>query len=187
MFDGWRTSNEIASIDVASFDELAPLLPVDKIKAFRARSMNPEHPHLRGSAQNWDVYFQNTEARNRYYDAFPAVVQAAMDKVARLTGRSYHLFDYYGSSTAQDVVISIGSSADVVRYTVDYLNKNGKNYGSVKVRLYRPFDADALISQLPPTVKGLLFSIAPRKPARSANRSILMWPRPYKHPAEISR
>ncbi len=153
MFDGWRTSNEIASIDVASFEELAPLLPVDKIKAFRARSMNPEHPDLRGSAQNWDVYFQNTEARNRYYDAFPAVVQAAMDKVARLTGRSYHLFDYYGSPTAQDVVISIGSSADVVRYTVDYLNKNGKNYGSVKVRLYRPFDADALISQLPPTVK----------------------------------
>lgn len=153
MFDGWRTSNETATIDVASYDELQPLLPVEKIAAFRSRAMNPEHPDLRGSAQNWDVYFQNTEARNKYYDAFPAVVQGAMDKVAALTGRKYHIFDYHGSPTATDVIISLGSSADVVEYTVDYLNANGGNYGLVKVRLYRPFSAENLLKAIPSSVK----------------------------------
>ena len=153
FFDGWRTSNEIATIDVASYQELQPLLPVEDIAAFRSRAMNPEKPDLRGSAQNWDVYFQNTEARNKYYDAFPAIVQNAMDKVAAITGRHYHLFDYVGSPTAEDIIISIGSSTDVVDYTVKYLNANGGNYGLVKVRLYRPFDAKALLAAIPASVK----------------------------------
>lgn len=153
MFDGWRTSNEIATIDVASFEELQPLLPTEEIAKFRARSMNPEHPNLRGSAQNWDVYFQNTEARNKYYDVFPDIVQDAMNKVWALTGRKYHLFDYYGAEDAEDIIISIGSSAEVVKYTVDHLNKNGGKYGMIQVRLYRPFKADALLAAIPSSVK----------------------------------
>ena len=153
FFDGWRTSNEIATIDVASYDELQPLLPVEKIADFKARSMNPEHPDLRGSAQNWDVYFQNTEARNKYYAAFPSIVQQAMDKVAKVTGRQYHLFDYHGSPSATDIIISMGSSTEVVEYTVDYLNAHGGNYGLVKVRLYRPFSAEDLLKAIPNTVE----------------------------------
>lgn len=153
FFDGWRTSNQTATIETLSFDELQPLLPMDDISKFRARSMNPEHPDLRGSAQNWDVYFQNTEARNSYYDRFPSIVQNAMDKVGDLTGRRYHLFDYYGAPDATDIIVSIGSSAEVVRYTIEHLNKNGNKYGVVNVRLYRPFDTDAFVASLPPTVK----------------------------------
>lgn len=153
FFDGWRTSNEIATIDVASFDELAPLLPRREIAEFRRRAMNPEHPDLRGSAQNWDVYFQNREAANRYYDALPAIVQKAMDDVSALTGRKYRLFDYVGAPDAEDVIISMGSSAEVAELTADYLNARGGKYGTVKVRLYRPFDAKALLDVLPPTVK----------------------------------
>lgn len=153
MMDGWRTSNETATISVASYDELKPLLPADKVAAFRSRSMNPEHPDLRGSAQNWDVYFQNTEARNRYYDAFPGVVQAAMDKVAALTGRSYHLFDYCGSPEATDVIVCMGSAADVAELAINGLNEAGGKYGVVKVRLFRPFDAEAMLAAIPPTVR----------------------------------
>ena len=153
FFDGWRTSNEIATIQVNAYDELQPLLPKDEIAAFKARSLNPNHPVLRGSAQNWDVYFQNTEARNKFYDAFPGIVQAAMNQVATVTGRHYHLFDYYGSPNATDIIITMGSSGDVVQYTIDELNANGGNYGLVKVRLYRPFDAEALLKAIPQSVK----------------------------------
>lgn len=153
FFDGWRTSNETATIDVASFDELKPLMPLDKVSEFRRRSMNPEHPDLRGSAQNWDVYFQNTEARNSYHQSVPALTQQAMDQVAKLTGRQYHLFDYIGSETAENIIISMASSTDVVEYTVNELNRRGGNYGAVKVRLYRPFSAEDLLKAIPQSVK----------------------------------
>ena len=153
FFDGWRTSNETATIDVIPYEKLQPLLPVREIEAFRRRAMNPEHPDLRGSCQNWDVYFQNREAPNRYYDAFPAIVQKTMDDVAAVTGRPMHLFDYYGSPTATHVIVTMGSSVQVARYTMEYLNSRGADYGVVAVRLFRPFSADALMEALPATVR----------------------------------
>ncbi|MCM1489822.1 MAG: pyruvate:ferredoxin (flavodoxin) oxidoreductase [Muribaculum sp.] len=153
FFDGWRTSNETATIDTLSYEELQPLLPSDAVADFRKRAMNPEHPDLRGSAQNWDVYFQNTEARNKYYDAFPGIVQKAMDKVNAAVGKSYHLVDYVGSPDAESLIISIGSSTQVAEYTINWLNARGGKYGLLKVRLYRPFPAGALVDAIPDSVK----------------------------------
>ncbi len=168
FFDGWRTSNETASIETATYLELEPLLPKDAVESFRRRAMNPEHPDLRGSAQNWDVYFQNTEARNRYYDRLPEIVQQAMDSVAALTGRHYHLFDYTGSPDAKYVIVSIGSSTDVIDYTVSHLNAvAGTRYGAVKVRLYRPFSAESLLAALPETVERIAVLDRTKEPGSS--------------------
>ncbi|MCH5216931.1 MAG: pyruvate:ferredoxin (flavodoxin) oxidoreductase [Muribaculaceae bacterium] len=155
FFDGWRTSNEMSTIEMLSYEEMLPLLPSDKIKAFRRRAMNPEHPDLRGSAQNSDVYFQNREAPNRFYNAFPSIVQEQMDRIAPLLGRSYHLFDYVGAPDADRVIITMGSSCDVVEETVKYLNGKGEKVGLIKVRLYRPFSAEHLLKALPDTVKAV--------------------------------
>ncbi|MCM1077444.1 MAG: pyruvate:ferredoxin (flavodoxin) oxidoreductase [Bacteroides sp.] len=154
FFDGWRTSSEMDTIDVIDYEDMRPLVNWDKVTDFRHESMNPEHPDLRGSAQNPDVYFQNREAANRFYDAFPGIVQEAMDKVARLTGREYHLVDYAGAPDADRIIVVIGSAADVVSETVNYLN-NEKGYktGVIKIRLYRPFPAEALRNAIPKTVK----------------------------------
>lgn len=153
FFDGWRTSNETATINTLSYEELQPLLPTDAVAQFRKRAMNPEHPDLRGSAQNWDVYFQNTEARNKYYDEFPAVMQNALDKVNSITGANYHLIDYVGAPDAENVIISMGSSTQVIEYAIDWLNAHGCSYGLIKVRLYRPFPAEQLIKAIPESVK----------------------------------
>ena len=155
FFDGWRTSNEMDTISLVSYDDLKPLVPLEKIREFRSRSMNPEHPNLRGSAQNSDVYFQNREAANKYYNSFPEIVQGCMDKIAKLIGKSYHLFDYYGANDAERVIISMGSSCDVIRETVDYLNGKGEKVGQVIVRLYRPFSAKHLLDAIPQTVKAI--------------------------------
>lgn len=154
FFDGWRTSSEMDTVDVIDYEEMRPLVDWDKVAAFRAMAMNPEHPDLRGSAQNPDVYFQNREAANPYYDAFPGVVQQAMDSVSRVTGRPYHLVDYSGAPDADRVIVVMGSAADVVAETVEYLNRTrGYKAGVVKVRLYRPFPARAFLSALPATVR----------------------------------
>ena len=154
FFDGWRTSSEMDTIDVIDYESMRPLVNWEKVNLFRRHSMNPEHPDLRGSAQNPDVYFQNREAANRFYDAFPAIVQQAMDKVSALTGRSYHLVDYHGAADADRVIIVMGSAADVVSETADYLNsEKGYRTGVVKVRLYRPFPARELCEALPPSVR----------------------------------
>lgn len=155
FFDGWRTSNEMLTIEMLPYEEMKPLLPEEKIKAFRRRAMNPEHPDLRGSAQNSDVYFQNREASNRFYNAFPDIVQEQMDKIAPVIGRSYHLFDYSGHPRADRIIITMGSSCDVVEETVDYLNGLGEKTGVVKVRLYRPFSAERLLAVIPDTVKAV--------------------------------
>ena len=155
FFDGWRTSNEMSTIEMLPYEEMQPLLPKDKVKAFRQRAMNPEHPDLRGSAQNSDVYFQNREAANRFYDAFPAIVQEQMDKVAPLLGRQYHLFDYAGAPDADRVIITMGSSCDVVEETVNWLNGRGEKVGLVKVRLYRPFSAEHLLAAIPSSVRAI--------------------------------
>ena len=142
------------TVSVIDYDTMRPLVNWDKVKSFRRRGMNPEHPDLRGSAQNPDVYFQNREAANGLYDAFPAIVQAAMDRVGNATGRHYHLVDYHGAPDADRVVVIMGSGADVVSETVDYLNnKRGYKTGIIKVRLYRPFPTEALRAALPTTVR----------------------------------
>ena len=155
FFDGWRTSNEMDTISLVPYQDLKSLVPQDKILEFRRRAMNPEHPDLRGSAQNSDVYFQNREAANKYYNAFPDLVQANMDKIAPLVGKQYHLFDYVGDPDADSVIISMGSSTDVIEETVRYLNDSGEKVGLVKVRLYRPFSAKHLLAAIPETVKAI--------------------------------
>ncbi len=154
FFDGWRTSSEMDTIDVIDYEDMRPLVNWDKVRRFRENAMNPEHPTLRGSAQNPDVYFQNREAANRFYDAFPSIVQDAMDKVSRLTGRPYHLVDYHGAPDADRVIVVLGSAADVVSETVDWLNREkGYKTGVIKVRLYRPFPVEAFRAAIPASVK----------------------------------
>lgn len=153
FFDGWRTSNEMSTIDVIDYNTIFSMMDRDRIDSFRRRGLNPAHPVLRGSAQNPDVYFQNREAANRAYDAFPQVVQHAMDKIAKATGRQYRLFDYSGAEDADRVIIIIGSGGEVAEQTAAHLNACGYRVGVVKVRLYRPFDASALLAAIPDTVK----------------------------------
>ncbi len=153
FFDGFRTSHEVSKIDAIEYDEIKSLVNFKKVDEFRARALNPEHPHQQGTAQNPDIYFQNREASNKYYDAVPAIVQAQMDKVSALTGRKYHLVDYYGAQDADRVIVIMGSGAEAAEETVDYLNARGQKVGLVKVRLYRPFPAEALAKAIPSTVK----------------------------------
>ena len=153
FFDGFRTSSEVQKIDGIDYDEIASITNFDKISAFRARAMNPERPHLQGTAQNPDVYFQNREAGNKYYDATPAIVEEVMAKVEKLTGRAYHLFDYVGAKDADRVVIAMGSGCEAAEETVNLLASQGEKVGLVKVRLYRPFAADKLLAAIPASVK----------------------------------
>ncbi|MCQ2409083.1 MAG: pyruvate:ferredoxin (flavodoxin) oxidoreductase [Clostridia bacterium] len=153
FFDGFRTSHEVSKIDVIDYEEIKDLVNFKKIDEFRERALNPEHPHLQGTAQNPDIYFQNREASNKFYQAVPAIVQAQMDKVSALTGRKYNLVDYYGAKDADRVIIIMGSGAEAAEETVDYLNAKGEKVGVVKVRLYRPFPAEALVKAIPDTAK----------------------------------
>ncbi len=153
FFDGFRTSHEIQKIEVIDYDDMKPLLNMEKLAEFRARSMNPEHPDIRGTAQNPDIYFQGREAANKYYDAIPAIVEEYMDKVTALTGRAYKLFDYVGAPDADRVVIAMGSACECIEEVVNMLTKQGEKVGLIKVRLYRPFSAKHFLSVLPKTAK----------------------------------
>ena len=155
FFDGWRTSNEMDTISLVSYSDLKSLLPHDKILEFRKRSMNPDHPDLRGSAQNSDVYFQNREAANIYYNALPDIMQKAMDSISSLVGVNYHLVDYVGHPQADRLVISMGSSCNVIEETVGYLLQRGEKVGLIKIRLYRPFPTKQLLDSIPKTVKAV--------------------------------
>ena len=155
FFDGFRTSHEVQKIDVIDYEDMAKLCDFEKVKEFRARAMNPEHPHQRGTAQNGDIYFQNREAANKYYNAVPEIVAEEMKKVSALTGREYHLFDYYGAADAENVIVIMGSGAEAAEETIDYLNARGKKTGMVKVRLYRPFSAKHFVAAIPATAKCL--------------------------------
>ena len=155
FFDGFRTSHEVSKIDEISYEEMDKLLDRRYVEEFRARALNPEHPQLQGTAQNGDIYFQNREAANKYYLATPAIVEKYMKKVARLTGRSYHLFDYVGAKDATSVIVIMGSGAEAVEETVDYLTARGEKVGVLKVHLYRPFSAAHFVKALPRTVKNI--------------------------------
>ncbi|WP_185243677.1 pyruvate:ferredoxin (flavodoxin) oxidoreductase [Citrifermentans bremense] len=149
FFDGFRTSHEVQKIEVIEYEEMARLLNREKLASFRAKAMNPEHPELRGTAQNPDIYFQGRERANPMYQALSAVVTQTMDRVRLLTGRHYRLFDYIGHAEADRVIVTMGSSCETAEEVVRYLNGAGEKVGLVKVRLYRPFDAGALLSVIP--------------------------------------
>ena len=155
FFDGFRTSHEIQKIEVWDYDDLKDMVDMDAVKAFRERALNPEHPVLRGSAQNPDIFFQTREASNKYYDALPAVVEEYMNKVNEKIGTDYKLFNYYGAPDAEHVIIAMGSVCDTICETIDYLNARGEKVGLVKVRLYRPFVAEKLAEVIPDTCKTL--------------------------------
>ncbi|MED9959303.1 MAG: hypothetical protein UFE80_08935, partial [Christensenellales bacterium] len=153
FFDGFRTSHEVQKIDGIDYEEIRSVTDFDKIKAFRERAMNPDHPHQQGTAQNPDVYFQNREAANKYYDATPAIVEEVMRKVGELTGRKYNLFDYVGAPDAERVIICMGSACETIEETINLLAGQGEKIGLVKVRLYRPFAADKLLAAIPASCK----------------------------------
>lgn len=155
FFDGFRTSHEVSKIESIDYDDIKKLVDMKDIEAFKSRALNPEHPVQKGTAQNPDIYFQNREACNKYYDAVPAVVQEMMDKVSALTGRKYNLCDYYGDSNAEHVIVMMGSGAEAVEETIDYLNAKGSKVGLIKVRLYRPFPVEAFVNAIPKSCKTL--------------------------------
>ncbi len=155
FFDGFRTSHEVQKIEQLTDDDIKAMVTDDLVNAHRARGMTPDRPVLRGTAQNPDVFFQAREACNNYYDATPAIVQAQMDKFAKIVGRSYHLFDYVGPADAERVIVVMGTGAEIVHETVDVLAKKGEKVGVVKVRLYRPFSMDHLVAALPKSVKAI--------------------------------
>ena len=153
FFDGFRTSHEIQKIAVWDYDDLADMVDMDAVNAFRQRGLNPQHPQMRGSHENGDIFFQNREASNKYYDAVPELVEEYMAKINAKIGTNYQLFNYYGAPDADRVIISMGSICDVAEEVIDYLNAHGEKVGLVKVRLYRPFRADKLIAAIPATCK----------------------------------
>ena len=153
FFDGFRTSHEIQKVEATDQDEVAKLVNWDALKAYRERALNPEHPVTRGTAQNGDIYFQTREAQNAYYNAIPDIVAKYMKEMSRITGREYRPFDYYGAKDATDIIIAMGSIADVVKTVIDKENAAGKKYGLVNVHLYRPFSVKYLGEVLPETVK----------------------------------
>ncbi len=153
FFDGFRTSHEIQKIEVWNYDDLKEMCDMDAVKAFRQRALNPEHPTMRGSHENGDIFFQHREACNKYYDAVPAIVEEYMGKVNEKLGTDYKLFNYYGAPDAERVIVAMGSICDVAEEVIDYMNANGEKVGLVKVRLYRPFSAEKLVEAIPATAK----------------------------------
>ncbi|MBO5304195.1 MAG: pyruvate:ferredoxin (flavodoxin) oxidoreductase, partial [Clostridia bacterium] len=153
FFDGFRTSHEVSKIEAIDYEDMKKLVDMNDIADFKSRALNPEHPIQKGTAQNGDIYFQNREACNPYYDKVPAIVEDCMKQVESITGRKYNLFDYYGASDAEKVIIMMGSGCEAAEETVDYINARGGKVGLIKVRLYRPFCVEKLIEAIPATVK----------------------------------
>jgi pyruvate-ferredoxin/flavodoxin oxidoreductase len=155
FFDGFRTSHEVMKVEELTLDDMRAMLDEKALAAHRARALTPDRPMLRGSAQNPDVFFQARETVNPFYARCPQLVQAVMDRFAKVVGRSYHLFEYHGAPDADRAIIIMGSGAEATHETVDYLNAHGEKVGLVRVRLYRPFDPDALLAAIPKTVKSI--------------------------------
>ena len=153
FFDGFRTSHEIQKIAVWDYEDLKDMCDMDAVKEFRQHALNPEHPHMRGSHENGDIFFQHREACNKYYAALPAVVEKYMDKINAKLGTDYKLFNYYGAADADRVIVAMGSICDVAEEVIDYLNAHGEKVGLVKVRLFRPFAPEKLIQAIPASVK----------------------------------
>ena len=165
FFDGFRTSHEIQKIELPEYEEVAKLLDMEAVQSFRDSALNPEHPVLRGTAQNPDVYFQGREASNRFYAAVPDLVEQSMQEYKELTGREYHPFQYYGADDAEHVIVAMGSICDTIEETIDFLVAKGKKVGVVKVHLYRPFSSDYFFKVLPKTVKKIAVLDRTKEPA----------------------
>ena len=153
FFDGFRTSHEYQKIEVISQEDVAKLVDYEAIKEFRERSLNPDHPSLRGTAQNPDIYFQGREASNKFYVGVPDVVENYMREIEKITGRAYHPFDYYGAQDAENIIVAMGSVCDTIEETIDYVGNKGEKVGMIKVHLYRPFSPDYFFKVFPKTVK----------------------------------
>ena len=149
FFDGFRTSHEIQKIEVLDYDDLKAMVDWDELEKFRDRALNPEHPTIRNSGENDDIFFQHREASNPAYFAFPAIVEEYMKKMSSLTGRDYRLFNYFGAQDAERVIVAMGSVCEAAREVVDYLNEQGQKVGMIQVHLYRPFSMEHLLAALP--------------------------------------
>ncbi|HET6273488.1 MAG TPA: pyruvate:ferredoxin (flavodoxin) oxidoreductase, partial [Bacteroidota bacterium] len=167
FFDGFRTSHEVMKIEQLTDEDLRAMIDDELVRAHRSRALTPERPVLRGTAQNPDVFFQARETVNPFYDAFPDIVQKAMDKFAKVVGRQYKLYEYVGSPTADRVIVIMGSGAEAVQETVEYLNARGQNIGLLKVRLFRPFAAERFVQALPKTVKTIAVLDRTKEPGAS--------------------
>ena len=164
FFDGFRTRHEIQKVEVLDYEELAGLIDREALERFRASALHPNHPVIRGTAENPDIYFQHCESANPFYEAIPDIVQDYMDRISAITGRSYHLFDYYGASDADRVIVAIGSVTDICKEVSDALNENGEKVGVLNVHLYRPFSVKHFIDQLPESVKKIAVLDRTREP-----------------------
>ena len=176
FFDGFRTSHEIQKIAIWDNEDLADMVDMDAVEAFRKRALNPERPVMRGSHENGDIFFQHREAANKYYDALPEIVEEYMGKVNAKLGTNYQLFNYYGAPDADRVIIAMGSICDVAEEVIDYLNAHGEKVGLVKVRLYRPFRADKLLAAIPATAPKCLRPVPaplPESPATATKIAVL--------------
>ncbi|WBW50723.1 pyruvate:ferredoxin (flavodoxin) oxidoreductase [Peptoniphilus equinus] len=153
FFDGFRTSHEVQKIEVLDYDDLAKLVDYDAVREFKQRALHPANPAVRGTAQNPDIYFQEVEASNRFYDDIVGVTENYMNQISELTGREYHLFNYYGDDQAERVIVAMGSVTETIEEVVDYLNEKGEKVGLLKVHLYRPFSKEHFLAAMPKTVK----------------------------------
>lgn len=153
FFDGFRTSHEVQKIEVLEYDELKDLVDMEAVNQFRRRALNPDHPVLRGTVQNSDIHFQQREVSNRYYQALPEIVEGYMAEISKLTGREYHLFNYYGAQDADRMIVAMGSMCEAIQEMVDYLNERGEKVGLLTVHLYRPFSLEHFFKYIPKTVK----------------------------------
>ena len=167
FFDGFRTSHEVAKVEQLTPDDMRAMIDEDLVRAHRSRALSPDHPVIRGTAQNPDVYFQAREASNPFYTACPAIVQKAMDKFAQVVGRQYHLFDYFGAPDADRVIVAMGSGAEVAEEAIAHLNAAGEKVGMLKVRLYRPFSIEHFIAALPASVKTIAVLDRTKEPGSS--------------------
>jgi pyruvate-ferredoxin/flavodoxin oxidoreductase len=155
FFDGFRTSHEVQKIEMLEYDDLKGLVDMDAVNAFRRRALNPDHPVTRGTAQNPDIYFQEREVSNKYYEELPEIVESYMAEMTKLTGREYHLFNYYGAPDAERMIIAMGSVTDTIEETIDYLMAKGEKVGLLNVHLYRPFSLEHFFKYIPSTVKSI--------------------------------
>ncbi|MBL7748387.1 MAG: pyruvate:ferredoxin (flavodoxin) oxidoreductase, partial [Chitinophagaceae bacterium] len=155
FFDGFRTSHEVNKLELLSDEQIRSMIPDELVIAHRKRGLNPEHPFIRGTAQNPDVYFQGRETVNTFYNNMPGIVEEVMNDFAKMTGRQYHLFEYYGAADAEEVTVVMGSGGETVQETVEALNKTGRKTGVIIVRLYRPFSLEHLIKVLPVSVRSI--------------------------------
>ena len=175
FFDGFRTSHEIQKVAVWDYEDLKDMCDMEAVEAFRKHALNPEHPSMRGSHENGDIFFQHREACNKYYDALPEVVEKYMGKVNEKLGTDYKLFNYYGAPDADRVIIAMGSICDVAEEVIDYLNAHGEKVGLVKVRLYRPSPPTGSSPPSPPPPRRSPFWTGPRSPAPWASLCTWTW------------